>query len=88
MAFTHLLFASLLLGVVQAAVTWTATPFNPPSVSAPLEETRCINSHVVLSFQIPLAVRTPYLSAWLNQGSGTALNAAWPSFWTGSVGST
>lgn len=34
----------------------------------------------------PLAVRTPYLSAWLAQGSGTALNAAWPTFWTGSVG--
>ena len=34
---------------------------------------------------IPLAVRSPYLSAWLNQGSGTALNADWPKFWTGSV---
>jgi hypothetical protein len=34
---------------------------------------------------IPLAVRSPYLSAWLNQGSGTALNADWPRFWTGSV---
>lgn len=34
---------------------------------------------------VPLAVRTPYLSAWLPQGSGTALNDAWPTFWTGSV---
>jgi hypothetical protein len=34
---------------------------------------------------VPLAVRTPYLSCWLAQGSGTALNAAWPQFWTGSV---
>ena len=34
---------------------------------------------------VPLAVRTPYLSAWLNQGSGAALNDVWPSFWTGSV---
>ncbi len=34
---------------------------------------------------VPLAVRTPYLSAWLAQGSGTALNAGWPTFWTGSV---
>ncbi|KAJ8587203.1 DUF1793-domain-containing protein [Rhizopogon salebrosus TDB-379] len=34
---------------------------------------------------IPLAVRTPYLSAWLPQGSGTALNGAWPQFWTGST---
>ncbi|KAJ7498789.1 hypothetical protein FB451DRAFT_1117469 [Mycena latifolia] len=32
---------------------------------------------------IPLAVRTPYLSAWF--GSGAALNDAWPTFWTGSV---
>ncbi|KAJ7682671.1 DUF1793-domain-containing protein [Mycena polygramma] len=32
---------------------------------------------------VPLAVRTPYLSAWLPQGSGTALNAAWPQHWTG-----
>ena len=54
-----------LLASVLGAVTWSATPFNPPSV--------------------PLAVRTPYLSAWLAQGSGTALNAAWPTFWTGSV---
>ncbi|EIN10412.1 DUF1793-domain-containing protein [Punctularia strigosozonata HHB-11173 SS5] len=34
---------------------------------------------------VPLAVRSPYLSAWLPQGSGTALNAAWPQFWTGST---
>jgi hypothetical protein len=34
---------------------------------------------------IPLAVRSPYLSAWLPQGGGTALNSAWPAFWTGSV---
>ncbi|KAF9076791.1 DUF1793-domain-containing protein [Rhodocollybia butyracea] len=35
---------------------------------------------------IPLAVRTPYLSAWLPQGgSGVALNAAWPQFWDGAT---
>lgn len=34
---------------------------------------------------IPLAVRTPYLSAWLPQGEGAALNDRWPTFWTGSV---
>lgn len=34
---------------------------------------------------IPLAVRTPYLSAWLMQGEGAALNEAWSAFWTGSV---
>ncbi|KIJ70075.1 hypothetical protein HYDPIDRAFT_78948 [Hydnomerulius pinastri MD-312] len=34
---------------------------------------------------IPLAVRTPYLSAWLAQGEGTALNGAWPQFWTGAT---
>lgn len=34
---------------------------------------------------VPLAVRSPYLSAWLPQGAGTALNDAWPTFWTGSV---
>lgn len=34
---------------------------------------------------VPLAVRSPYLSAWLPQGEGTALNEAWPQFWTGSV---
>ncbi|TDL28683.1 DUF1793-domain-containing protein [Rickenella mellea] len=55
----------LFVFVVRAAVTWTATPFNPAA--------------------IPLAVRTPYLSCWLSQGSGTALNGAWPSFWTGST---
>ncbi|RDB22588.1 Glutaminase A [Hypsizygus marmoreus] len=47
------------------AITWTAAPFNPPS--------------------IPLAVRTPYLSAWLPQGPGAALNDVWPTFWTGSI---
>lgn len=35
---------------------------------------------------LPLAVRTPYLSAWLPQGldgagSGRALNSEWPTFW-------
>lgn len=34
---------------------------------------------------VPLAVRTPYLSVWLPQGAGTALNGAWPQFWTGST---
>ncbi|EIM81332.1 DUF1793-domain-containing protein [Stereum hirsutum FP-91666 SS1] len=33
----------------------------------------------------PLAVRSPYLSAWLPQGEGTSLNGAWPQFWTGST---
>ncbi|KAJ6598936.1 hypothetical protein DFH09DRAFT_1356105 [Mycena vulgaris] len=32
---------------------------------------------------IPLAVRTPYLSAWLPQGNGTSLNGVWPQHWTG-----
>ncbi|KAL0573007.1 hypothetical protein V5O48_008953 [Marasmius crinis-equi] len=32
---------------------------------------------------IPLAVRTPYLSAWLPQGAGAALNDVWPTFWAG-----
>lgn len=34
---------------------------------------------------IPLAVRTPYLSTWLPQGEGAALNDRWATFWTGSV---
>ncbi|KAJ6498035.1 hypothetical protein C8R47DRAFT_1261015 [Mycena vitilis] len=34
---------------------------------------------------IPLAVRSPYLSAWLPQGQGAALNDAWPTFWAGQV---
>ncbi|KAF9476478.1 DUF1793-domain-containing protein [Pholiota conissans] len=34
---------------------------------------------------IPLAVRSPYLSAWLQQGSGAALNDVWPTFWTGQI---
>lgn len=34
----------------------------------------------------PLAVRSPYLSAWLRQGgSGVPLNGAWPTFWSGGV---
>ncbi|CAE6479297.1 unnamed protein product [Rhizoctonia solani] len=35
---------------------------------------------------IPLAVRSPYLSAWLQGGnSGGRLNGQWPTFWTGST---
>ncbi|KAG9081933.1 hypothetical protein FS749_007281 [Ceratobasidium sp. UAMH 11750] len=35
---------------------------------------------------IPLAVRSPYLSAWLVGGNnGGRLNTAWPTFWTGSI---
>ncbi|THV08425.1 DUF1793-domain-containing protein [Dendrothele bispora CBS 962.96] len=34
---------------------------------------------------VPLAVRTPYLSAWLNQGEGTALNGDWATFWNGQI---
>ncbi|KAJ7368444.1 DUF1793-domain-containing protein [Mycena albidolilacea] len=34
---------------------------------------------------IPLAVRTPYLSAWLPQGAGAALNDVWASFWNGNI---
>ncbi|TBU63560.1 hypothetical protein BD310DRAFT_945106 [Dichomitus squalens] len=45
------------------AVSWTSTPFSPPSV--------------------PLAVRSPYLSVWLPQGAGSALNDQWPQSWTG-----
>ncbi|KAJ7618784.1 hypothetical protein FB45DRAFT_932463 [Roridomyces roridus] len=32
---------------------------------------------------IPLAVRSPYLSTWLPQGGGSALNGGWPVFWAG-----
>ena len=34
---------------------------------------------------VPLAVRSPYLSEWLPQGTGNALNDIWPQFWTGNV---
>ncbi|EPS94710.1 hypothetical protein FOMPIDRAFT_1054860 [Fomitopsis schrenkii] len=57
--------AVILFPVASFALSWTATPFSPPSY--------------------PLAVRSPYLSAWLPQGAGTALNGAWPEFWTGSI---
>ncbi|KAM5543283.1 hypothetical protein V8D89_003157 [Ganoderma adspersum] len=38
---------------------------------------------------VPLAVRSPYLSTWLPQGNGTALNEGWSQFWdTNSIGWT
>ncbi|CCA68621.1 probable glutaminase A [Serendipita indica DSM 11827] len=50
-------------------------------------------SHAAVSWTVkpfsppayPLAVRTPYLSCWLPQNNGTALNQAWPTFWTGTI---
>lgn len=35
---------------------------------------------------VPLAVRSPYLSAWLPQGQNAlSLGSTWPTFWTGKV---
>ncbi|EGS20117.1 glutaminase-like protein [Thermochaetoides thermophila DSM 1495] len=34
---------------------------------------------------VPLAVRSPYLNAWLQGGSGGVLPGSWPRFWTGHV---
>ena len=34
---------------------------------------------------VPLAVKSPYVSAWLRQGGGAALNDAWQKFWAGGV---
>ncbi|EIW80656.1 DUF1793-domain-containing protein [Coniophora puteana RWD-64-598 SS2] len=34
---------------------------------------------------VPLAVRTPYLSAWLPQGAGASLAGTWPEFWAGAT---
>ncbi|KAH9940434.1 DUF1793-domain-containing protein [Epithele typhae] len=51
-----------------------------PALAAPAWDVTPINPAA-----IPLAVRSPYLSAWLPQGGGTALNAAWPTFWNGNI---
>jgi hypothetical protein len=61
---SQIIFAAL-YALQASAVSWTTTPFNPPS--------------------IPLAVRSPYLSTWLPQGGGSALNDGWPSFTFGAV---
>lgn len=34
---------------------------------------------------IPLAVSSPYTSAWLMNGNGTALNSDWPKFWNDKI---
>ncbi|KAG8872279.1 hypothetical protein FRB98_009705 [Tulasnella sp. 332] len=34
---------------------------------------------------IPLAVRSPYLSTWLQQGTGKTLFNEWPTFWNGDI---
>ncbi|EAQ84675.1 hypothetical protein CHGG_08689 [Chaetomium globosum CBS 148.51] len=34
---------------------------------------------------VPLAVRSPYLNAWLQGGSGAILPGAWPRHWTGNI---
>ncbi|KAJ7260577.1 hypothetical protein C8J57DRAFT_1471634 [Mycena rebaudengoi] len=61
---SQIIFAAL-YALQASAVSWTTTPFNPPS--------------------IPLAVRSPYLSTWLPQGGGSALNDGWPSFTFGAT---
>ncbi|KAH9911537.1 uncharacterized protein BXZ73DRAFT_107922 [Epithele typhae] len=51
-----------------------------PALASPAWDVKPINSAV-----IPLVVRSPYLSAWLPQGNGIALNVAWPTFWNGNI---
>lgn len=65
-----------------AAVTWSSTPFSPPSVPVRVFVAVVSGSGLILK---QLAVRSPYLSAWLPQGAGTALNGNWPTFWDGTV---
>ncbi|KAL8280409.1 hypothetical protein RQP46_007057 [Phenoliferia psychrophenolica] len=65
---------------------------NPKAVPTPIahaSSTRSLTSWTSQPLNppsIPLSVRSPYNSAWLNQGgSGVALNDAWAKFWTGSA---
>lgn len=34
---------------------------------------------------LPLAVRSPYSSAWMNRGDGKTFSNTWPTFWTGQI---
>lgn len=60
-----------LLGVVA---TLAATSFTFVSGDSTFSPTR--------PPAVPLAVRSPYLNAWLEGGSGCILPGAWPRFWT------
>ncbi|QRV97100.1 DNA polymerase 1 [Ceratobasidium sp. AG-Ba] len=69
---TLALAATSLFSVTQAAVT---PPQSSGWTSTPFNPPA-----------IPLAVRSPYLSAWLQGGSGGgSLAGQWPTFWTGSI---
>lgn len=61
---------SLTISLGLASIVRSAPPWNAQPFSPP---------------SYPLAVRSPYLSAWLPQGSGLALNEVWPEFWGGGV---
>ncbi|KAF5390714.1 hypothetical protein D9757_002684 [Collybiopsis confluens] len=56
---------------------------NAPIPSLFLAPARCVVSTPFSPPSFPLAVRSPYLSAWLPQEQDSALNTVWPQFWNG-----
>ncbi|KAI0744972.1 DUF1793-domain-containing protein [Earliella scabrosa] len=66
--------------LVPVFFVWSLTLYLAPVLGAVTWEATPFNPA-----SVPLAVRSPYLSAWLPQGDGQALNDRWPVFWTGSI---
>ncbi|KAI0036801.1 hypothetical protein K488DRAFT_81789 [Vararia minispora EC-137] len=72
---------------LQSVVTFAMNILSLLAAMAPVTAVSAVSwtASPFIPHSVPLAVRSPYLSAWLPQGSGTALNEAWPAFWTGSI---
>lgn len=83
--FSFLSSLLILVALVFSETTTAQLQFNRNGLQLPfMSSFKPLRPHA-----IPLAVRTPYLSAWAPGGSiGNGdgyLNQAWPKFWTGTV---
>jgi hypothetical protein len=73
---------SAIAGAGAAAVSTVALPTSADAAPPPASTTATPRFDPVRAPAVPLAVRSPYLSTWLEADS---LPGTWPSFWTGHI---